>query len=60
MPSVAKTNSHPHKTRPRFDLRFKDEEQRRLVMRAVKVSGLSLNAWVVQVTIKAARAQLKQ
>jgi hypothetical protein len=29
-------------------------------MRAVKVSGLSLNAWVVQVTIKAARAQLKQ
>lgn len=40
--------------------RFASEEHRDLVRQAAKRSGLSVNAWVVGVTLQAARKQLSE
>jgi uncharacterized protein (DUF1778 family) len=38
--------------------RFMTEEHRNLVQEAAGIAGLSVNAWIVNVTLQAARKQL--
>lgn len=45
--------------RPRLDFRFADHEHQELALQAAKKDGnSSLNAWIVRVTLKAAREEL--
>jgi uncharacterized protein (DUF1778 family) len=44
--------------RPTTIFRFTTEEHRQMVEEAAKFSGLSVNAWIVNVTLQAARKQL--
>jgi uncharacterized protein (DUF1778 family) len=45
--------------RPRFDFRFSSHEHFDMVRRAAEHCGLSINAWMVQVSLKAARGTIK-
>ena len=42
----------------RVGIRFKDEGHGELCRQAAKVAGLTLNGWLIQVTLSAAREQL--
>jgi uncharacterized protein (DUF1778 family) len=44
--------------RPRLDFRFADQEHKELAERAAKKDGGSINAWIVRVTLRAAREEL--
>lgn len=46
--------------RPRLDFRFADSDHHELVARAAKKDGGSVNAWIVRVTLKAAREELDE
>lgn len=53
-----KTVTTTRKHRPDFVLRFLDSEHRELVEKAARDQGLSINAWIVQTTLAAARRQI--
>jgi uncharacterized protein (DUF1778 family) len=46
--------------RPTTQFRFSTVEHRDLVREAAELSGLSVNAWIVNVTLQAARKQLSK
>jgi uncharacterized protein (DUF1778 family) len=45
-------------TRPAQQFRFASEEHRKLVQEAADLAGLSVNAWMVSITLQAARKAL--
>lgn len=44
--------------RPVTEFRYESEEHRELVREAAEKDGRSVNAWIISVTIQAARKQL--
>lgn len=42
----------------RVGIRFKDESHGELCTQAAKLAGLTLNGWLIQVTLQAARREL--
>jgi len=52
----AKSAKKPAKASIRF--RFIDAEHHKLVVQAAKSAGLSMNAWLVQATLRSARLEL--
>jgi len=52
----AKSNGKPERVCTQF--RFLNDEHYRLVNRAATVSGLSMNSWLVQATLRQARTEL--
>lgn len=53
----APTTQNPD--RPKLVFRYKDEQHQVAVSKAAQLAGLSVNAWIVQETLKAARKQLR-
>jgi len=48
------------KVRPQTQFRFSGENHRIMVKEAATRAGLSVNAWMVQVTLQAARKQISE
>lgn len=59
--ATAKRNTPPtREARPAINYKFLNTEHHALVTNAALQAGLSVNAWIVTVTLQAARKQLSE
>jgi uncharacterized protein (DUF1778 family) len=56
----ARGNGKEADDRPRFDFRYKNSEHQKLVAEAAGFAGQSINAWLVERTLRMAREEIAE